>query len=173
MTAPGHTPRMRNRGLFIAGAVLLGIGVIGLMAATLSSGPGSGVSFASMGQRIYYTGSDANGPIPRATAGGSMGFGMMADTACVGCHGQDGRGGRVGMMFGSIDIPDIRYSTLTTSRTEEGTSTPAWSDRDITRAIRDGVEPNGQRLKAPMPRWAMTDADLADVITYLKELSDR
>ena len=45
------------------------------------------------------------------------------------------------MMFGSVDIPDIRYSTLSTARSGEGTTIPAWTDSDIARAIRDGVEP--------------------------------
>jgi cytochrome c oxidase subunit 2 len=164
---------VKNRSLLIAAAILLGIGAIGVIVVTLSAGPGGGASFASNGQRIYYTGADAIGPIPRTVAGSAMGFGMMGDSACVGCHGEDGRGGRLGMMFGALDIPDIRYSALTSPRTEEGTSTPAWTESDIARAIRDGVEPNGQALKAPMPRWAMSDADLADVIAYLKELSAR
>jgi cytochrome c oxidase subunit 2 len=164
---------MRNRHLLIAAAALIVLGAVGLIASTLSVSPGADPSFASMGQQIYYTGADAAGPIPRTVAGGSMGYGMMANTACVGCHGEDGRGGRLGMMFGTLEIPDIRYSTLTATRTEEGTSTPAWTDTDIVRAVRDGVEPNGQALQAPMPRWAMSDADLADVIAYLKELSKR
>jgi cytochrome c oxidase subunit 2 len=164
---------MRTRGLLIAAAALIVVGAVGLIASTLSVSPGADSSFASMGQRIYYTGADAAGPIPRTVAGGAMGFGMMGDSACVGCHGEDGRGGRLGTMFGALDIPDIRYSELTAAHTEEGTSTPAWTDADIVRAIRDGIEPNGQSLKAPMPRWAMSDADLADVIAYLKELSKR
>ena len=39
--------------------------------------------------------------------------------------------------------------------------------------IRDGLEPNGQSLKAPIPRWDMADAQLNDVIAYLKELDKR
>ena len=77
------------------------------------------------------------------------------------------------MMFGAVEIPDIRYSVLTAPHSADGTTTPAWSDADIKRAIRDGVEPDGQRLKAPMPRWNMTDTELTDVISYLKELDTR
>ena len=134
----------------------------------------AGAPSPSNGQRSYCTGADATGPIPRTIAGrGMTGFGMMGNIACVDCHGEDGRGGRVGMMFGTIDIPDIRYLTLTTARSDNGTSIPAWTDSDITHAIRDGVEPNGQALKAPMPRWSISDDDVADVITYLKELDKR
>ena len=74
------------------------------------------------------------------------------------------------MMFSTVDVPDIRYSTLMTAQSDNGTTTPPWTDADIARAIRDGVEPSGQPLKAPMPRWAMSDADVQAVIAYLKEL---
>lgn len=132
--------------------------------------------FSSAGQRIYYTGADSQGvPIARTVAGGGLiGLGMMADTAaCVDCHGDDGRGGRVGMMFGAVEIPGIRYSVLTSARSQDGTSVLAWSDSDIARAIRDGLEPNGQSVSAPMPRWDMTDVQLSEVIGYLKELGKR
>ena len=39
--------------------------------------------------------------------------------------------------------------------------------------IRDGVEPNGEHLKAPMARWDMTDGEIDATITHLKELSTR
>jgi mono/diheme cytochrome c family protein len=164
---------MKQRHLIALAVGMLAVGVIGLSIVLILSGVTADGVYSSPGQRIYYTGADATGPIPRTIAGGAMGFGMMGNGACVGCHGEDGRGGRLGMMFGAPDIPDIRYSVLTATRTEEGTSTPAWTETDIASAIRDGVEPNGQTLKSPMPHWAMNDADLADVIAYLKELSNR
>ena len=166
---------MKNTGLMVLALVALGVGIAGMIAVSgLFGGPSVAGTFSSAGRQIYYTGATAAGPIPRTVAGGGIsGFGMMGDVACVDCHGEDGRGGRVGMMLGSVDIPDIRYSTLSTTRSDNGTTVPAWTDGDITRAIRDGVEPNGQSLKAPMPRWAMTDAEIADVISYLKELSAR
>jgi cytochrome c oxidase subunit 2 len=166
---------MKNKGVIIWAAVMLAVGAAGLVGAfLLFGGPTLGGSFSSPGQRIYYTGADANGPIPRTIAGGGMmGIGGMGTVSCVSCHGEDGRGGRVGTMFGAIDIPDIRYATLTTAHSEGTATIPAWTDADIGTAIRDGVEPNGQPLKAPMPRWSMTDTDMSDVIAYLKELSQR
>ncbi len=159
----------------IWGSVLIVIGLVG-MAALWALGPpaltpaGTG-TFSSNGQLIYYTGGDASGSIPRSVGGSGMtGFGMMGNMACVVCQGEDGRGGRVGMMFGTVEIPDIRYSSLTSPRSEAGTTVPAWSESDIARAIRDGFEPNGQPLKAPMPLWDMTDAQLSAVIGYMKEL---
>jgi mono/diheme cytochrome c family protein len=151
------------------------VGAVGIVVSAGLLGASSGVGgFSSLGQQIYFTGTTASGPIPRTIAGGGMtGLGMMGNVACVDCHGEDGRGGRVGMMFGAVEIPDIRYSTLSESRSEAGTTVPAWSDNDIVRAIRDGVEPDGQPLNAPMPRWAMTDTEIRAVVTFLKELSAR
>jgi cytochrome c oxidase subunit 2 len=172
----GEDKRERNRGILIVAVALLVTGVAGAAAllglSTSSPTATLGGQASSLGQQIYYTGADASGPISRTIAGaGMMGFGMMGDAACVDCHGQDGRGGRIAMMYGTIDFADIRYSTLTTAQSSNGTTTPAWTDADISRAIRDGIEPNGQPLKAPMPRWAMSDADVNAVIAYLKELS--
>jgi cytochrome c oxidase subunit 2 len=165
---------MSRRTLLVWALVLITIGVVGFGVTFMLAANAPQGGFSSNGQRIYYTGASAAGPIPRTVAGGRMmGFGMMDNMACVDCHGEDGRGGAIGMMFGALEIPDIRYSALTSSRSEDGTTVPAWTDGDIDRAIRDGIEPNGQRLKAPMPRWDMTDTEVADVISYLKELSAR
>lgn len=157
------------------GLALVVAGVVGVAATyALFGRPVAGGPYTSIGQQIYYTGADANGPIPRSTAGGgTMGFGMMGASACVDCHGRAGRGGRVGGMFGAIEVPDIRYSVLTTPHTEGTETTPAWTDADIARAIREGVDPDGVPIKAPMPRWSMTDTDVSEVIAYLKELSPR
>jgi mono/diheme cytochrome c family protein len=167
---------MKHNGILIGAVVLLLAGAAGLVVAfgagAYYPAAASGTPASSLGRQIYYTGVDALGTIPRTIpAAGMMGFGMMGDLSCVDCHGPDGRGGRIATMFGTIDFADIRYSVLTTARSDNGTSTPAWTDADIARAIRDGIEPNGQPLKAPMPRWAMSDDDVNGVIAYLKELS--
>lgn len=167
---------MRLRGLLIAAIVLMATGLLGTAVLGVFGGPGGPLSsYRSNGERIYHTGSDAQGPIPRrvpnAGAGyGMMGYGMMADVGCVTCHGADGRGGRISMMTWVIQVPDIRYSTLSEDHTEDGERVAGWTDGEIAAAIRDGVEPNGDELEPPMPRWRMSDQDVADVIAYLKEL---
>ncbi|MBE0417123.1 MAG: cytochrome c [Coriobacteriia bacterium] len=165
---------MGSRTTLVWGIALVIVGSIGLGAVLVLGSSGAPLTgagtFTSPGQRIYYTGLDDEGrPIPRTVRGG----GMMGGSACVDCHGEDCRGGSLGMMFGAIEVPDIRYSALTSPHSEGGTAKPAWSDRDITRAIREGFEPDGQRIKAPMPRWDMTDTEANDVIAYLKELDTR
>jgi len=73
-------------------------------------------------------------------------------------------------MGGIINVPDIRYSKLTSPHTEEDETMPAWTNGDIARAVREGVEPNGETMNSYMPRWDMTDGDMKDLIAYLKEL---
>lgn len=124
-------------------------------------------SYDSDGERIYYTGVGTDGDeIPR-----TGGFGMMAGGGCVNCHGQDGRGGAFGgMMGGRLNVPDIRYSTLSEPHEEDGELQDGWGDEDIARAVRDGEEPSGEELSTYMPRWDMSDEDLQALIGYLKEL---
>ncbi|PKQ38213.1 MAG: hypothetical protein CVT59_03015 [Actinobacteria bacterium HGW-Actinobacteria-1] len=160
---------MRQRTILVLGLVLVVLGAAGMAAVWLLGVPAAPSApsgdFTSLGEQIYFTGADAAGPIPRSGGPG----GMMGGRACAGCHGADGRGGSFGMMS-NVEVPDIRYSALTSPHAEDDPPMPAWTDADIARAIRDGVEPNGESLDAFMPRWDMTDDDLNAVIAYLKEL---
>lgn len=127
-------------------------------------------TFASNGERIYYTGVSANtGPIP--ASGGPMWVGMRGG-GCVACHGVRGRGGVPVMMGGSIPS-DIRYEALTREEHREGEKTrehPPYTDALIQRAVTQGVDPAGNSLDWAMPRWRMGDADFADLLAYLKTL---
>lgn len=165
---------MRHLGLFITGVVVLVIGIAGLVVVPLLGLGGLDYGrYSSAGQRIYYTGIGDNGAaIVRTRQNvGMMGYGAMMSASCVDCHAEDGKGGRVaGMMGGYFVAPDIRYSRLTTSHSDEGTTAPAWTETDIINAIRNGVEPDGQQLHAPMPRWDMTANEMNEIIAYLKEL---
>jgi hypothetical protein len=129
--------------------------------------PDSGLGeFSSNGERIYFTNEGHAGTIP--DVGGAMG-----DAAgCADCHGEDGTGGRLhGMGPRDLVVPDIRYATLVTKRSEDGTTVPAWTDAQIADAIRKGVEPGGRKLNVLMPRFTMDTTDMKDLIGYLKELS--
>jgi len=53
---------------------------------------------------------------------------------------------------------------------EEGMEHEPYTDEDIKRAITEGIEPDGEPLDWPMPRWTMSDEDLDDLIEFLKTL---
>lgn len=188
---------MRRRTLGILGLVLVVVGVCGALvtgllvvasvadsdrwfdAGTTDDADDPGTSpdrddfdrydgdFDSPGQEIYYTGVGADGrEIPRRG-----GFGMMASGGCVNCHGEDGQGGAFGgMMGGRLNVPDIRYSTLSEPHEEDGEQHEGWTDDEIARAVRLGEEPDGDDLSTYMPRWDMSDDEMGALLSYLKEL---
>lgn len=166
---------MKN--LLIIAIVLIIIGMLGLVAVNISSfttgdrapfrGPGSALNdgFSGNGERIYFTGTSARDII--TFSGGPFWF-QMHGGGCATCHGQDGRGGTVGMM-GGFTAPDITYKVLTGKVKGEEEHKP-FTEREIKRAITRGIEPNGEELNFNMPRWNMADADLENIIDYLKKL---
>jgi len=124
-------------------------------------------TFASNGERIYYTGVSAKtGPIPRA--GGPM-WVRMSGVGCVACHGVRGRGG-VPVMMGTAIPADIRYEALIKGEYEQGKKETPYTDALIKRAITEGLDPGGEPLDWTMPRWQIGDIDFADLLAYLKTL---
>lgn len=125
--------------------------------------------FASNGERIYVTGTSANGRI--SYSGGDFGGGMMGgrgmmgggQPACADCHGRDGRGGRHVMQMTVMDAPDIRWSTLAEAEHgdhgEEEMEHPPYDEKTFKRAVTQGLDPGGNSLGAAMPRWRMSDQD--------------
>lgn len=169
---------MRHASLGIAGAIVAGIGLAGILTTLLLGGTNrlevadrgvgrlSGTD-ASLGARIFLDGIGEDGVIPRSAVGpGMMGGG------CVTCHGADGRGDSFSMMMGNFEAPDITYDALTSPHEESGNDEGAWDDADILRAISEGLEPSGDRLDPIMPRWELTEREFDALLDYLKELSD-
>lgn len=177
---------------------LIAIGVVGIAVASVvlgsqtaartgaPAGATAGSSqyggYSSAGERIYYTAVGHAGPIAATWTPPGDGRGMMGGRAsmtgypgmgCVACHGGDGRGGSIGMMGVSVQVPDIRYSTLTASSAEASGTAGGWTDAQIAAAIRDGVDPDEGTLSPVMPRWRMDATDMSDTIVYLKVLSGR
>src|SRR5574341_137963 len=96
-----------GRGPWGGGGFFMGPGMMPWMGPGMMWGWSAGWSgkqtFASNGERIYYTGtSSRTGPIP--ASGGPMWVGMRGG-GCVGCHGVQGRGGDPVMMGGAIPPP--------------------------------------------------------------------
>lgn len=115
-------------------------------------------TFASLGERIFVSGTDENGqPIPR-----SGGMGMMSiGRSCAQCHGADGKGRTLAMMMGGFSTPDITWTHL---------SSDGFDPAAFARAVRDGVDDEGATLRFPMPRWGLSDAQVDALIAYLRTL---
>jgi mono/diheme cytochrome c family protein len=167
---------MHRRLLTAVLAVCLGALVMAVAAACSSAGTSGGTagtgmmgggpgatSYSSIGQRIWLTGVGADGrEIAHSAPRVSLGALMMGGGGCGSCHGPDGRGGTIRMMTGTaITAPDVTYAALTKA---------GFTDATIRTAIRDGLDESGKLLKDTMPRWQMSDADVAATIAYLKTL---
>lgn len=153
-------------GVTIVAAVLVGLALAALYAGLLAVG---GSRFRSNGERIYFTATSKSGQSLVAEMGGMVMANPMM--ACADCHGPDGRGGTGQMMMGSFEAPDIRYKTLTTAEHEAGHEEhPPYNDELIKRAITQGLNPAGESLNFPMPRWQMSESDVEDLLDYLKSL---
>ncbi len=165
-SVPGP-PWGRLSGPWGPGGVFPGPGMgPGMMGGWWSSWHGK-QTFASNGERIYYTGiSDRTGPIPRV---GDPPWAQQPGVGCVACHGVSGRGG-VPVMMGTAIPADIRYEALIKGEYEHGKKETPYTDALIKRAVTEGLDPEGKPLDWTMPRWKMDDTDFADLLTYLKSL---
>lgn len=115
-----------------------------------------------------------------AAMGGGMGSGMMGSRrsvvqsmTCASCHGADGSGGRY-LAMGSVRTPSIQHDALASpgDGTDDGDHDdhPPYDDESLKGAIAAGVDPAGEPLDGFMPRWSMSEADLADLVEFLKTL---
>jgi hypothetical protein len=81
------------------------------------------------------------------------------------------------MHMQAMDAPDVRYENLENSDDEHGSDGESMEhiqdeyDLDMFRqAVIEGKHPDGETLSADMPRWEISDQDLADLFEYLKSL---
>ena len=91
---------------------------------------------------------------------------MQGGLACATCHGAEGRGGTVIFMMRRYDVANITWTELTASNTDH----PPYTEDSLKRAITDGIDPAGNSLEYPMPRWQMSSGDLDDLVVFLKTL---
>ena len=131
-------------------------------------------SFESNGERIYFTAESSSGAPIRYSGESTM---MRNRTACVDCHGPEGKGGRVTMMMWSFKTPDITWDKLAQeenhkedSGKDEHEEHPPYTEETLKRAITRGDDPAGEPLDELMPRWRMSEPDLDDLVEFIKTL---
>ncbi len=121
------------------------------------------------GKAIYLKGISPSGQPIKARLAGSGTDVPAAVLTCGNCHGRDG----IGKPEGGITPPTITWNELTKDYGRShpsGRQRPAYDDRSVGRAITTGLDPSGRPLDSAMPRYALTRADLDDLVAYLREL---
>lgn len=161
---------------------------IGVLFALLSIAAGAGASERNhpaapspIGEAIYLRGEVGSGTALQGTRGAGLTIqGMQA--ACVNCHRRSG----LGATEGAVTIPPITGEYLFHERASpssndhglmyvenaHGNREP-YTDKTLARAIRDGLNSEGQPLNVLMPRFTLGDADMNALLDYLKSLDRR
>ncbi len=89
---------------------------------------------------------------------------------CVDCHYHDGQG----YDDDEVNATDITWENLTRpspTKQPKGRQHPAYTESTLARAIRQGIDPAGNRLNSAMPRFRFSNDDITDLIAYLKIIS--
>lgn len=119
------------------------------------------------GKLIYQQGETESGRPVTVLLGRGAGELPASVVPCGGCHGEDG----LGRPEGGIVPPDITWPALTGAYGhdhEYGRSHPAFDEVTFGNSLVDGIDPGGNEFDRTMPRYRMSDADLADLIAYIK-----
>lgn len=77
------------------------------------------------------------------------------------------------MHMQTMYAPPIYYAALTSMMVEEsgGTQEPGgYTLEDFRNAVVNGQHPDGDTMDPDMPRWKMSDQDLADLFAFLKNI---
>ncbi|MCP9450625.1 MAG: cytochrome c [Nitrospira sp.] len=89
--------------------------------------------------------------------------------ACVNCHGRDGRG----VSEGGLRAPDIRWSTLTDrfAPARQGVVAVPYDQSSLAQTLATGRRPDGSGLSPAMPRFDLTENEIAALVEQLIALS--
>ncbi|KAF2989854.1 hypothetical protein MJC1_02990 [Methylocystis sp. MJC1] len=143
----------------------------------------------ALGERLYFEGRRADGSPLVATTQGDVSL-PESRAACVTCHRPSGFGTSEGGYF----VPPINGLALFSerqldrgrfllnrfeqaqpqryrARLNQPHMRPAYNFETLGRALRGGVDASGQDLDPIMPRYQLSDADVANLKSFLRNLS--
>lgn len=167
--------------------LLVGLGILTLACGAFSSVPGlldgrdkarngdAAERTLANGEKIYFTATNLDEDTIPYRGGPNFGGMMMGSyLTCAACHGPEARGGTHFMHMEVMDAPDIRYTALNAESGEhgEGEEHGEYDLEDFRLAVVEGQHPDGESLDRDMPRWQMSDEDLADLFAFLKAIPE-
>ena len=144
---------------------------------------------SAIGEQIYNQGIDSSEEPLQGQTEGDIEF-KDSHFNCAQCHRRSGYGSSEGgnyvlpvtgdSLFNprNFDRADLfkklfkeSQSKLFWARMRSSYQRPAYTDESLARAIREGVDPSGRKLSPLMPRYKISDRDIAGLTAYLKHLS--
>jgi len=139
--------------------------LVGALVATTAAADDGLSAAETRGKRIYTSGETESGRVIRTEVEVSGPVTSASTLPCIQCHGAGGEG--IGVI-----APGIRWEELSDP---EGHEHPQrrhgrFEEASVARAIREGFDAAGNKLEPTMPRYTMTDADMADLVAYLKRI---
>lgn len=123
----------------------------------------------SRGRQIYRLGTSSSGREILAYLGESSLEVPGSAMPCANCHGFDGHG----KPEAGVNPSGLSWDTLTKPYTvtrANGRQRPPYTERALALTITRGIDPGGNKLLNIMPRYQMSQEDIADLIVYLKRL---
>ncbi|GER00087.1 cytochrome c [Iodidimonas gelatinilytica] len=180
---------MTSLRIFSLCSALLGAVATGAFPSASAQDNAAGKGDIALGRALYYEGIGADGaPITGVTAGDLSIDGSQM--TCVSCHRPSGMGSSEGGTY----VPPITASYLFEDRVSNralrnerfkeyykepqgplfvdgarrGRLREAYDQESLGHAIRAGVDPAGRELDFIMPRYALSDADVANLTAFLK-----
>lgn len=186
MSAKPELQRRPRSPTNIAGFIISLLAVMPLIVA--ADGSASPRQLVDIGRRIYEDGVLPGGEPLRGVR--PEGFTLEGSyAACVTCHRRSGMGSIEGSIDSTVMVPPIagpvlfapsRFAGIYLNPLHHYVPTASWN-RALTRpaydlaslghALREGVDPAGRPLTAPMPRYKLDDAAMAALSAYLHQLS--
>lgn len=146
----------------------------------------------ALGERLYMEGVTAAGePVKAVTKGDIPVSGRQF--SCVNCHRPSG----FGSSEGGVYVPPITGPSLFNptrfnrgkrnerfkemfkedqppefwSRVRQARARPAYTPESLAKVLRQGVDPEGRELDSIMPRYRLSDRDVANLVAFLRSLS--
>jgi ABC-type branched-subunit amino acid transport system substrate-binding protein len=149
-------------------AVTLVIAFVLTIASSAQQAPGKGLTPAERrGKALFLRGESGSGKEITAMLGE---IDVPASTMnCAGCHGLRGEG----KTEGGVTAGNLTWSNLLKPYGHthpSGRRHGPFNESSFTRAVVNGVDPDGNNLLVAMPRYKLSPDDMADLIAYLKRI---
>lgn len=119
------------------------------------------------GRKIYQQGQLPSGSPVKAIVLGNVEV-SGAQFTCLNCHRRSGLGGPEGTKY----VLPTNGASLIVPRTDIYMSRPAYNEESFARAMRSGRNPGGEFFDPIMPRFELSDPQMAALFAYLKTISN-